>query len=296
MSDDSLSEEARERLTRWPLKSRRLFDELMEDAPTDLQRELLQRAVASSHTPAEVHAFADAIRAYSDGEAFDACTLDADGPQGFTVAQMLKAEGDPLFAFQLNGGSLSPREESAELKRSVSGENPLPPWAKPRKLVFDQQSSTKRARRPDARDLGASADAEPELTASRPASPGALLDDLLNEAVRPRGLTFREHVLDAEGSLTLEAALPKMVEALKKGIPLPIAMGTQKRQVRRLGMVLQVSATSSRNVFQLYDPFAPEVVWVHEQDLLGRADLPFKHQLVRRLTHVALPQWRLASF
>lgn len=290
---DVLSDEARERLSRWPPKSRRLFDELMEDAPTSLQRELLQRAVAAGHTPAEVHAFADELRALTDGEAFDACTLDAEGPEEYTVAQMLKAEGDPLFAFQLNGGSLSPREEPPELKRSVSGENPLPPWAKPRKLAFDQQSSNGRGRRVDGRELGASAGAEPELTVSKGLS---LLDDWLNEAVRPRGLTFREHALDVEGSLSLEAAIPKMVEALKKGIPVPVAMGTAKLQVRRLGMVLQVSGANRRNVFQLYDPFAPEVVWVNEQDLVGRADLPFKHQLVRRLTHVALPQWRLASF
>ena len=55
---DVLGEEAREKLGAWPAKARALFKELVEDASSEMQRELLQRAVAAGHSPAEIHAFA----------------------------------------------------------------------------------------------------------------------------------------------------------------------------------------------------------------------------------------------
>ena len=108
---DMLSNEVREHLERWPAKERALFLELLEDAPSELQREFLQRTVAAGHSPPEVHAFADALRSMSDAEAFVACTLEADAPDGYTVVQLLRAEADPLYAFELKGGELSPNEE-----------------------------------------------------------------------------------------------------------------------------------------------------------------------------------------
>jgi hypothetical protein len=46
-------------IERWPQRAQRLFVELMEDASSELQQELVQRAVLAGHTPGEVHAFAD---------------------------------------------------------------------------------------------------------------------------------------------------------------------------------------------------------------------------------------------
>src|SRR5262249_1304631 len=72
---DLVSAEARSQVDAWGEKSRALFNELLEDAPSDMQRELLNRAVAAGHSAAEVHAFADALRGFTDGEAFDRCTI-----------------------------------------------------------------------------------------------------------------------------------------------------------------------------------------------------------------------------
>lgn len=190
---DALSEEALEKLEAWPPKSRALFEELVEDASSEMQRELLQRAVAAGHTPAEVHAFADELRVLEDDEAFDACTLDADAPEGYTVMQLLRAEADPLYAFELKGNALSPADDEAGLgdiastptreleelpyvpppRESGSGSGrPLPPKfdsgasdpsvsrAKP--LGFDADRSTSgRHKRLDLNDLGQSVDATP---------------------------------------------------------------------------------------------------------------------------------------
>ena len=107
-----LSEEANELLAQWPARARELFEELIDDAGSDLQRELIQRAVVAAHSPAEVHAFADALRGMSDEEAYEACTLHDSAPEDYTVAQLLRAEADPLFAFELMGGNIEPNEEA----------------------------------------------------------------------------------------------------------------------------------------------------------------------------------------
>ena len=108
-----VSDEATDQLAQWPARARELFDELLDDAGSDLQREFIQRAVAAAHTPAEVHAFADELRAMSDEEAYEACTLDESAPRDYTVTQLLRAEADPLFAFELMGGTIEPNEDQS---------------------------------------------------------------------------------------------------------------------------------------------------------------------------------------
>ncbi|MBK7863039.1 MAG: hypothetical protein IPJ65_31410 [Archangiaceae bacterium] len=117
---DLVSAEARKTVDGWPETSRGLFSELLEDAPTDLQRELLNRAVAAGHSAAEVHAFADALRGLGDVEVFDRCTVDHQVAAGYSVVQLLKAEADPLFAFKLKGGELSPRDDAPRLPAGYS--------------------------------------------------------------------------------------------------------------------------------------------------------------------------------
>ena len=44
-------------------------------------------------------------------EAYEACTLNESAPDDYTVSQLLRAEADPLFAFELMGGTIEPNEE-----------------------------------------------------------------------------------------------------------------------------------------------------------------------------------------
>jgi len=119
-----LSPEAREKLEGWAASSRTLLAELLEDAASDLQREFIDRAIAAGHSSAEVHAFADELRGMEDDAAFDACTLDAEAVEGYTVNQLLRAESDPLYAYELKGGALSPADEGGH-DTPVTTELPL---------------------------------------------------------------------------------------------------------------------------------------------------------------------------
>lgn len=312
---DLVSSEARSKVDAWSERSRELFSELLEDAPTDMQRELLNRSVAAGHSAAEVHAFADALRGLSDGEAFDKCTVDPDLARGYTIVQLLKAEGDPLFAFTLKGGEISPAEEAPRLP-DPSLAPYVPPGApgrdRPKLDVTDpkvrlRQSGAfdanddggyKRTSQSVARDLGASPDdpapvAKVKSGAHPPVQPSAhgptLAQDLLNEALQPLGVVYREQPIDGAGQSKLEDVMPQASAALARGLPVPVTLGPAPGQDRRFAVFLQVQASGKSRAYQLYDVQSQELAWVNEGDLLARTELPFASKHNRRITRIALP-------
>lgn len=531
-----LSPEAREKLEAWAANQRQLLAELLEDAGSDLQREFIDRAIVAGHTPAEVHAFADELRSMEDDEAFTACTLDADAPEGYTVNQLLRAESDPLYAFELKGGSLSPADDGADapvttelsvdtsetgepeatpprpppvtvppapvpapVSPLVSGRPPVsskvapaaappvlsvkdlaPPGTmsptgtlRPRDLApagtmspggtlrpkdlapagaltpggskrpapadtqphaafrppapgvvtpgasdtrpqpafrpsggsdlqpgfkpplpgtsgpapADTQphpafkpplpgtSSTSSsgvkpavaslspggqvpfrppppgvampgtgvapAFKPDpsrelggaaaapsgthrsggglpmsprdsgappvparmlARELGASAEsARGRAGGSSPAlgqAPVAnkLCEDVLTDACRPFGLSFREYDVDLEGSTTLEQALEQAAIALQRGVMVPVCLGPLPGQHRRFAVLMQLSVVGANRAWQLYEMTTQELMWMNEGDLLARKELPFANKANRRITRLALPNIKASDF
>lgn len=188
----TLSIEAQEQLARWSAKARALFTELLEDATGALQRELLQRSVAAGHTPAEVHAFADAIRGLDDSHAYAACTLEVTAPADFTVTQLLRAEADPLFAYELNGGALEPGDEPPA---PAALEQPHPP----RLDLLVAPPRRKRAFQADSGGVTPRLMAKPDAAerAPPPPSPLAFTEALLAEATRGLAVAWREHDVDA---------------------------------------------------------------------------------------------------
>lgn len=325
---DAFTEEARARLAAWPPKSRQLFGELLEDAGSELQRELLQRAVAAGHSPAEVHAFADELRPLGDDEAYEACTLES-GTEGYTVDQLLRAESDPLFAFELKGGALSPSEEPASTPgvldleaagyQSRSGrrhgfdeelgvEDPAP-WLQAKAERFQAESAKAPVRRRDLRHIGESVEhtpkpakpREPVASGAKPkaelgaGAPNRLMEDLVNEATRALGVTFREHEVDLPQGLTLEAALSQAASTSSRGVPIPIALGPEPGTARRFAVLLQSQVSGKNRAWQLYDPLTQELAWANEGDLLARRELPLSSKADRRVTRIALPVVRGAD-
>lgn len=288
-----------EQALRWPGAEQKLLEELLEDAASELQEELLVRAVSAGHTAAEVHAFADAIRGFSDDEAFAACTLERAGPQALTVAQLLRAEADPLLAFEIQGGVLEPKEEAAQklefqrksIAPSVEGLSPsmLPAaLALKRRSVFDESSEPQVGVEPRRR-----AASDPMVSPlSEKVSDGAslILEDLINAATAGLGVNWVEHWVDVSGELTLEEGLAAAFDALGCGLPVPCFIGPAAGQHRRLVVMLQSNVTGRQRAVQLYDVVSHQVVWAHEGDLLGRAELPFSDKFNRRLTCIALPE------
>lgn len=305
-----VSDEARRQLERWSEKSKRLFAELLEDAGSDLQREFLQRAVAAAHTPAEVHAFADEIRGLSDDELYEACTLENAAPEDYTVAQLLRAEADPLFAFELKGGTLEPGEDD-EGDAGASPPAPMAPpefepgagdvWAaglsRKKRSGFEAESADVRPKALDWDELGGSPNPPPSQVHASPApASGKLLEDLLAEATRGLSVAWREYDVDTPGGLALTEALASAAGALTRGIPVPCAIGPGPGQHRRFVLLLQMSAAGKTRAWQMYDPMTQELVWVNEGDLLAKAELPFANKVNRRLTRIVLPQSFRAAF
>jgi hypothetical protein len=286
-----LTDDARVELGRWTPKARALFDELLEDAGSDLQRELLVRAVAARHGPAEVHAFADQIRPSSDSDVLAACTVREPKVRGFSVAQVLKAHADPLAAFELNGGVIDPQDEQtpAIVPQGGTPIEPSSPLALPlgaRRPTFDERPAP-----PRPPSTGARSPRLLELTPSRPSSAVApFAEALLDEATRANGLKWKEADLDTKGGLPLADALEAAAAALGRGIPIPCIMGPGVGQHRRFVLLLQVDPSGPRRAWELYEPITRELVWANEGDLLLGRELPFANKVNRRLTRMVLPQ------
>lgn len=308
-----ISPEADEQLAGWPRKARQLFAELLEDAGSDLQREFMLRAVAAGHTPAEVHAFADELRALSDEQAYDACTLHDDAPRDYTVAQLLRAEADPLYAFELQGGTIEPNEAQAPglappraaapsrtLELELSQHDVVAAAVSGKRSSDSFEAESPGARVKPALDwnaLPSAAPAEPKKDAG-PSTAGGVrfLESLLGEATRSLHLSWKEQDVDVPGGLTMADALASAAGALSRGIPVPCAIGPKPGDHRRFIVLLQLSTSGKSRAWQLYDPFSAELLWAHEGDLLAKAELPFANKMNRRLTRIVLPQSLRSSF
>lgn len=307
-----ISDEALDQLQQWPPKARALFDELLEDAGSDLQRELLQRAVAAAHTPAEVHAFADELRGLSDEDAYEACTLHEDAPDDYTVTQLLRAEADPLFAFELKGGTLEPNEDEPSFAPSPRAPAPAPrdlddrPRLDPLSAAlakkkpsdsFEAEAPAPRPKSLDWNDLS-HGNKPPPPKPEGPASAGGtrFLESLLAEATRALQISWKEQDVDAPGGLSLQDALASAAGALSRGIPVPCAIGPHAGDHRRFVVLMQLNTSGKNRAWQLYDPFTAELVWANEGDLLARAELPFANKVNRRLTRIVLPQSLRSAF
>jgi len=310
--DFPVSDEASDQLARWPAKARALFDELLADAGSDLQREFIQRAVAAAHSPAEVHAFADELRSLSDEEAYEKCTLDESAPDDYTVAQLLSAEADPLFAFELMGNTLEPNEEESSpgftpppKKAPVTLE--LPAAAPPLGLAvsrkkkssdsFESEPSGARPRKVDWSDLQSARPAEKKKDPGPSSSNGTrFLESLLAEDTRGLSLSWREQDIDVPGGLSMADALASAAGALSRGIPVPCVVGPAPGEHRRFIVLMQLSISGKSRAWQLYDPFSSELLWANEGSLLAKLELPFANKQNRRLTRIVLPQSLRSSF
>lgn len=307
-----VSDEATDQLAQWPARARELFEELLDDAGSDLQREFIQRAVAAAHTPAEVHAFADELRAMSDEEAYEACTLDESAPRDYTVTQLLRAEADPLFAFELMGGTIEPNEDQSsagfapprgplptlELEVIAPSDAVAAAVAKRKSSdSFEAESQEARPRKLDWNDLHHAKPAQPKKDTG-PASSGGqrFLENLLAEATRGLAISWKEQDLDVPGGLTLADALASAAGALSRGIPVPCAVGPAPGDHRRFIVLMQLNTSGKARAWQLYDPFSSELLWANEGDLLAKAELPFANKVNRRLTRIVLPQSLRSSF
>jgi hypothetical protein len=259
---DLVTAEAGRHLDGWDEADRRLFQELMEDGGSELQRELLQRAVAMGHSPTELHAFADHIRGLSDGQLNDLATPAVQ--KGVPLDSALRAFADPLLAWQSH-------------KRPLA--KPVPPE------LGEEPKTPPEAMRTDAEARPAPPD-EDELHGG---DRTGFADDLFNDAIRSFGFQLDEHAID-DARVTVDKVVPLIAEALARAIPVPVVVGPSAREHRRYALFLQVQSQSGTRSFQLHDPFAQETVWVREADILGLKELTFSDKQHRRLTAVALPR------
>lgn len=323
---DLVVAESEEEMEGWTREDRQLYAELLEDAGSELQRELIRRALAAGHRPAELHAFADSIRPLSDAEAFAACTPPPEWCARKPLDDRLTAEADPLFSYGLNGGQLSPRREISQpeirlpeirLADSPAVDLITNPGLRQRRELgssadeptttgrFDavrssnpalqsvQRSSNpalqsvQRSSNPALQSPGAGRSSNPSLPGL--GGDGRFAEKFFNDALWPLGIRLTEQLVDGMTGLPLDKALARAAEALMTAIPVPVVLGAHDRDFRRYALMLQVQMSGNSRVFQVHDPFAYETVWIHEGDFRAKKELPFSDKALRAIAAIALP-------
>lgn len=246
-------------------QERTQFLETLEDAKSDLQRELLERGLRAGRTVEALHAMADTIRPLPDDVLIARCHPEPEelgNPAAFQ--ERLRQEADPLWA-------LTERDEALRAPRpSVE-----------RSAITDLGFGHSRRGGGESSVMESSA-------VGRTAVP---VEDLLNPEVSTLGLRYKQEVVDRDG-LSLEAALPLAAAALDQGHPVPILLGKRMGDLRAAGLILQLERAGNRRVFQLYDLTEGVSTWVAEADLVGRRELPALPPEHRRITAVFLPSTR----
>lgn len=299
MSAPAFSDDVEHQLERWPAKARQRLVECLEDAASELQREFIQRAVAAGHSPAELHAFADEIRGQTDSELYDACTLG--GRHDFTVEQLLRAESDPLYAFELNGHTLSPEDDGPAMlpvsPAPLADTRQVSPVeaALRRKVVRFDATSGEPISSPGRMGVLKGPPPAPAVGA-RAVSSGSGLEEAANDASRALGVSWRDAEVDVPGGLSLAEAVRAGSAALTEGLTLALWVGPRVREPRRAVIALQLNRSGTTRAWQLYDPLSGETVWAHEADLQAGHELPFVDKANRRVTRILLPTARFSHW
>lgn len=249
----------------WNPADRTLLQELLEDAHTSLQRDLILRAVDAGHDARTVHGFADTIRAMEDHALYAACcSAPAKQTTGAKLEVLLRAQMDPVFALAL-------RRPPAPAPASRS--TPATPLAPPARPVAK-------------RELGSSSDVP--AVSTRRKGDGGFAEELFSAAAEFAQVRYHEHVID-EARFTLGEAIARAGQALARGLVVPVVLGARPGDFRRYALLLQLHVSGRTRAFQLHDPFAQELVWVNEADLIAGKELPLSDKVFRRLTLIALP-------
>ena len=299
-AEDVVALRARYALERFSPEDRARTTDALEAAGSELQRELLLRAVAAGNTPSRLIAFAAALRPLPDEEAMRLCTLpEREGPPA-PLGLRLKAMADPLTAYEAWGRGAFARElGSSPREPGGGGGGPNLGFAVASRELGESAGDSNRggggpdlgfgisAREMGARELGSSRESPPPAPRAAPGE-GSFADDLMTQGTSVLGVSYREEAVD-RGGLALAQALQRAAQALADGLPVPVILGARPGKYSRHALLLQMQSSGSSRVFQLHDPITTETVWVHERDFLAGSELPLSTATLRRITAIALP-------
>jgi hypothetical protein len=235
-------------------------------------------------------AISDALRPLTDAEAFDRCTTKARHRTGRPLLEMLLAESDPLRAFILNGGEISPGGKSSppEVKPSPVGAGQRPQM----RPTFDEreEGGAKKTHAFLSREIGKSPGATSDAARSKAVAPrGVVAQDLLFEALKRFYVAYREELMTGVSPTPFEVIAPKLATAVSDGIPVAATLGTAEGEERRLVLFLQLQMSGEVRAYELMDVVSQEVVWINEKDLTTGLDNHFSDKRNGRVLRFILP-------
>ncbi len=250
--------------------------ELLEDAASPLQAELLKRGIAAGRSIGELHAFGDAIRGMTDAALFQACAVNSAAKGNLLMKTLLEAQADPLAAFVLNGGVLTPSVEPVTSPQTVSKKTPSKTF-----MGDSEPTQPHRLLRPKPGDLGVGNASDTDFSS---------LQSSLNSLCRGLNVSWTVYEVGAGQKMSVAAALQQALAQVDRGQCIPFGLRPLKGEGLGYLLALQVRKSTSGTAFQLLDVASSEALWVHEGDLLHGRELPFADKRLRIVCRTALPE------
>jgi hypothetical protein len=250
--------------------------ELLEDAASPLQVELLKRGIAAGRSVGELHAFGDAIRGMTDAALFEAFTVNST-KGNLPLQALLAAQADPLAAFVLSGGVLTPSAEpvttAAPVKRTTQ------------KTFMGDSEPTQphRVLRLNSSDLNPATVSETDLST---------LQSALNSLCRGLNVSWTVYDVGAGQKMSVAEALQRALVHIDRGLCIPFGLRPLKGSGLGYLLALQVRKSPTGTAIQLLDIASSETSWVHEGDVLHGRELPFADKRLRMVCRTALPEVR----
>lgn len=254
---DPLHHEIERVTSGWAQPARDTWTQLLAGAASELQGELLRRALVAKHSLTELEDFAEDIRRLPDEVLYGACSLrsEVQSATRLTVKQRLRAEADPLIAFELSGVHASNDDEITD------GSAPLTGVATAPEHVRGGLGETR-----------------------------FWVEDILNLMVRPLGVTYREHVFRASPRTNL---LRRVANALHDGHPVPGLLVRANGEPVGPVLFLQSADSSEGRLLQVHALLSKETLWLDSRGLLTGEPLPFEE--TPYLGIVCLPETNASS-
>jgi hypothetical protein len=263
--------------TAFSVADRQRYTELLEDASTPLQREMIRRAFTAGHSAAQLHAFADAVRGFSDAEVYARCTFQPNASKPTEMHTLLKAQSDPLTAFRLNGGILTP--SSMELP-ALETKQARPAVHKARTPGF--QADSKEATPHTKRTL--------HPAAPKRVNDHSLFEHALAGVSTALGVSWSELLADSKAARL--RALDAAHASLEGGLVVALALRPVKGDGLTFALALQSNVSHSTRAFEILNVANSQSAWVNQGDLVNGNELPFEDKRFRMLCRVGLPRRR----
>jgi hypothetical protein len=233
--------------TKLPPEDQKKYQDMLDGAKSDKEKQYLQKGLAAGHSLSELQAFQSKIAGKDEKWMQDnlALTGNSEGKGvkqqwsmscNATTAEAVRGQMDPLYALKMH-------EDNPDITDADNAD----PTKKNDKLAADQKAQLESAN-PDG-SLGGQARARDDTSNAR----GRWNTDLLNKDSDSTGMKFDRKMIGGTGP-TVDQAVDDISSDVEKGMPVPIVIGDGGAHANAHYVLVTAVDKGPPKAFSIHDP------------------------------------------